>query len=231
MHEPRARPASVSAAWAAYYEKTGNRPPRETLIRALDAFEGEPAGLRRAVDLGSGTGRDTVEMLRRGWTVLAIDAEKAAVEQLAAREDLPSAGRLETRTGRFEALRWPVVELVNSRLRPPALPARLVPGAVVAHRRIARPGRALRGPALRRPGRVVRRPVDHLPRRPRGRCAARRLRGRASQRGGGRQRHPARTAQALAHLPHRRPEEGLTPARWFGEGRLSRGCPTSGSDA
>ena len=27
--------------WAAYYEKTGQRPPRPTLIRALDAFDRE----------------------------------------------------------------------------------------------------------------------------------------------------------------------------------------------
>ena len=128
MHEPRARPAGVSAAWAAYYEKTGGRPPRETLIRALDAFEREPAGRRRAVDLGSGTGRDIVEMLRRGWTVLAIDAEKTAIERLNAREDLPPAGRLETRIGRFEALDWPVVELVNSSFALPLCPPASFPG-------------------------------------------------------------------------------------------------------
>lgn len=122
MHEPRARPAGTSAAWAAYYEKTGRRPPRETLIRALDSFDREPDCRRRAVDLGSGTGRDTVEILRRGWTVLAIDAEKTAIEQLAARDDLPSSGRLETRTGRFEALDWPEVDLVNSSFALPLCP-------------------------------------------------------------------------------------------------------------
>lgn len=128
MHEPRARPASTCAAWSAYYEKTGRRPPRETLIRALDAFDREPGRRRRAVDLGSGTGRDIVEMLRRGWTVLAIDAEPAAIEQLAARDDLPPTGRLETGIGRFEALDWPVVDLVNSSFALPLCPPEAFPG-------------------------------------------------------------------------------------------------------
>ena len=52
MHEPRATPAAGPGAWSTYYEKTGTRPPRETLIRALDAFDREPGDGRLAVDLG-----------------------------------------------------------------------------------------------------------------------------------------------------------------------------------
>ena len=128
MHEPRATPAAGPGAWAAYYDKTGGRPPRETLIRALDAFDREPGGPRFAVDLGCGGGRDVVELLRRGWTVLAIDAEATAIEGLAARGDLPSAGRLETRIGRFEALDWPAVDLVNSSFALPLCPPAAFPG-------------------------------------------------------------------------------------------------------
>ena len=84
--------------WAAYYDKTGARAPCETLLFALDRFDAEPlielgAGpvseRRFAVDLGCGSGRDTIELLRRGWRVLAIDGEPAAIEKLTAREDLP----------------------------------------------------------------------------------------------------------------------------------------------
>ena len=127
MHEPRATPAVGPGAWSAYYEKTGKRPPRETLIRALDAFDREPGGRRLAVDLGCGGGCDVVELLRRGWTVLAIDAEAAAIEQLAAREDLPATGRLETRVGRFEAVDWPEVDLVNSSFALPLCPPEAFP--------------------------------------------------------------------------------------------------------
>ena len=128
MHEPRATPSLGAGAWRDYYEKTGDRPPRETLIRALDAFDREGGPERRAVDLGSGGGRDVVELLRRGWTVTAIDAEAAAMESLAARGDLPATGRLETRIGRFEDLDWPEVALVNSSFALPLCP----PGAFPA---------------------------------------------------------------------------------------------------
>ena len=128
MHEPRATPAVGPGAWSAYYEKTGHRPPRDTLVRALDAFDGEPAGNRLAVDLGCGGGRDIVELLRRGWTVLAIDAEKTAIERLAARDELPGTGRLETRIGRFEDVEWPVADLVNSSFALPLCPPPAFPG-------------------------------------------------------------------------------------------------------
>ena len=46
--------------WAAYYAKTQARAPRETVLRALDAFDREefPAEERLAIDLGCGGGRD-----------------------------------------------------------------------------------------------------------------------------------------------------------------------------
>ncbi|MEK9661372.1 MAG: class I SAM-dependent methyltransferase, partial [Alphaproteobacteria bacterium] len=74
--------ATKDRDWASYYRKTGERPPRATLLAALDRFDAEPASpdRRLAVDLGCGSGRDVVEMLRRGWRVLAIDAEQAAVD-------------------------------------------------------------------------------------------------------------------------------------------------------
>lgn len=102
--------------WESYYRKTGTRPPRETLIFALDRFDEEltPEDRRFALDLGSGNGRDTVELLRRGWHALAIDAEQTAIEGLAAREDLPSAGSLDTHLGRFEAMEFPNADLVNA---------------------------------------------------------------------------------------------------------------------
>src|SRR5579864_1965030 len=98
--------------WREYYERTEGRPPRRTLLAALDRF-GADAGRRRAVDLGCGDGRDTIELLRRGWRVLAIDAEAAAVARLLARPDLPPGAALETRCARFEDTTWPAVDLVN----------------------------------------------------------------------------------------------------------------------
>ena len=102
--------------WEAYYKKTGARPPRETLLFALDRFDGElgPDDRRFAIDLGSGNGRDTVELLRRGWHVLAVDSEKSATDGLKSREDLPKDALLETHVGRFEEMAFPDADLVNS---------------------------------------------------------------------------------------------------------------------
>ena len=101
--------------WAAYYAKTSGRPPRETLMFALDRFDAEPADAARfAVDLGAGAGRDVIEMLRRGWRVLAIDAEPDAIDALDARPDLPPAANLVGMVARFEDADWPECDLVNS---------------------------------------------------------------------------------------------------------------------
>jgi tellurite methyltransferase len=98
--------------WRDYYEATAGRPPRPTLLHALDLFP--PEGLRRAVDLGCGDGRDTVELLRRGWRVIAIDAEPAAIERLEERRDLSRRQALTVICRRFEDTRWPKVNLVNA---------------------------------------------------------------------------------------------------------------------
>lgn len=83
-----------SAGWATYYAKLRERPPRRTLLTALDHFGPAAAG-SLAVDLGCGDGRDVIEMLRRGWRVVAVDAEPEALKQLQARP-LPSWPRMST---------------------------------------------------------------------------------------------------------------------------------------
>jgi tellurite methyltransferase len=98
--------------WAAYYRQLRDRPPRRTLVAALDAFGETTDAL--AVDLGCGDGRDIVEILRRGWRVVAVDAEPEALRQLAAR-NLPNGERITPIAARFENVPLPIgVRLVNS---------------------------------------------------------------------------------------------------------------------
>jgi SAM-dependent methyltransferase len=103
--------------------------PRKTLLYALARFDEN--GLRDpfAVDLGCGSGRDTIELLRRGWKVLAIDGEAEAIERLLASEELPSAAaeRLSTQVSRFEDAAWPDVDLVNSSFALPFCPPEAFP--------------------------------------------------------------------------------------------------------
>jgi SAM-dependent methyltransferase len=102
--------------WAAFYDAVAKRPPHETVVGALDRF-GAPGF---AVDLGCGDGRDTVEMLRRGWRVLAIDAEREAIARLRRRtEDAPE---LETLVAPFHEAEWPHADLVNAGFALPFCP-------------------------------------------------------------------------------------------------------------
>jgi SAM-dependent methyltransferase len=109
--------------WTRFYRATAGRPPRATLLRALDLLEAEGTpGF--AVDLGCGAGRDTVELLRRGWRVLAVDGEADALARLAARDDLSDRGLLELRKTRFEDAKFevPPCDLVNASFSIPFVP-------------------------------------------------------------------------------------------------------------
>lgn len=125
--------------WNAYYEATARRPPRRALLVALQGFSGSEAALD-AVDLGSGDGRDTIELLRRGWAVLAIDAEPAALARLVARPDLPPGARLTTCVARFEDARWPACDLVNASFALPLCPPARFPALWEKIRASLRPG-------------------------------------------------------------------------------------------
>ncbi|MBM3648162.1 MAG: class I SAM-dependent methyltransferase [Alphaproteobacteria bacterium] len=102
-----------SASWSAYYRKLRDRPPRRTLLAALDAFGATPLKAL-AVDLGCGDGRDVIEMLRRRWRVVAVDSEPEALRQLQARA-LPEGIELTPIVARFEEVPLPLgISLVNS---------------------------------------------------------------------------------------------------------------------
>lgn len=95
--------AQVFAAtrdWPNYFRAMAGKGPRETLVSALDRFDREEGFARNgdgdaiaargasrglAIDLGCGEGRDTVELLRRGWRVRAIDGHPMGLDLLRAR--------------------------------------------------------------------------------------------------------------------------------------------------
>jgi len=108
----------TDADWRSYYQRTGDRPPRPTLLFALDRFE--KPGV--AVDLGCGGGRDAVEMLRRGWRVWGVDQTVSAGEEVLARPDLPPDSEFQFIRGRFEDADWPTCDLLNSSFALPLCP-------------------------------------------------------------------------------------------------------------
>ncbi len=99
--------------WPGYFASVAGKPARETLIAALDRFDSQtPAD---AIDLGCGEGRDTQELLERGWNVLAIDGSQEGIDQLLDRPGLKNHPKLTTRVSTFEDLKdLPPVELLNA---------------------------------------------------------------------------------------------------------------------
>ena len=113
-----------SEYWVRYYAVTVDRPPWETVRVAIERFAVEDADAPRprfAVDLGSGAGRDTRELLRAGWRVLAIDREQAAVDTLEAATPEALRLRLATRVADLATLDVPPCDLVNASLSLPFL--------------------------------------------------------------------------------------------------------------
>jgi SAM-dependent methyltransferase len=108
--------------WPAYYEVTAERPPWTTTITAAEAFGAHPAaGPRLAVDLGCGAGRDTRELLRRGWRVLATDMTPEGPAMLRRLTPVADRGRLRTEVSDLSGFAIPPCDLVNANLVLPFL--------------------------------------------------------------------------------------------------------------
>ena len=117
--------AQVFAAtrdWPNYFRAMAGKGPRETLVAALDRFDREdatdagrcPPDRGLAVDLGCGEGRDTVELLRRGWRVHAIDGHPMGLELLRARIGAEDARHIECVLAGMEDVTWPKCRLMNA---------------------------------------------------------------------------------------------------------------------
>jgi len=123
----------------AYHDAVAGRPPRATLLRALDAFDAEHR-VGFAIDLGAGEGRDAVALLQRGWSVLAIDTDALALARLRGRADVPSGARLVTLHGSFVDTTWSSVDLVNASFALPLCPPERFPELWRRLRASLRPG-------------------------------------------------------------------------------------------
>jgi tellurite methyltransferase len=103
--------------WEDYYQKIQGRGPRQLLIDALEKFP-SPAP-RQAIDLGCGDGTESVMLLDRGWHVLAIDHEPAAIRRLMEKAPVEHRARLRTQVAKFEEVVLSPADLIFASLSIP----------------------------------------------------------------------------------------------------------------
>ena len=140
MATEKGRPAAPR--WRAYYRWTGARPPRELLLRTLDHidWEGRSRRHRKAIDLGFGAGTDTLELLRRGWFVLAIDGQRDAADFLAGRVPARLRTFLTSLIAPMEGLELPPADLIYASYSLPFCSPEKFPALWRNIRRALRPG-------------------------------------------------------------------------------------------
>jgi trans-aconitate methyltransferase len=106
--------------WDEYYLKIQGRAPRPLLLDALKSFpEDAPQFARHAIDLGCGDGTETVVLLERGWHVLAIDGEPAAIRRVLEKVRPEKRPRLQTQVAKFEDVVLTPADLIHASLSLP----------------------------------------------------------------------------------------------------------------
>ena len=138
----RQAPHDSPRAWEAYYQWTSHRPPRDLLLQVLNHVDWErrPKRGRTAIDLGFGAGTDTLELLRRGWKVLAIDGQASAARFLARRVPARYRLSLTSLVAQMEDLELPPADLVYASFSLPFCPPAKFPPLWSSIRRALRPG-------------------------------------------------------------------------------------------
>jgi hypothetical protein len=109
-----AKDFSEEEDWPGYFGAVTGKGPRETLVFALDLFEKERRGEGLGVDIAAGEGRDTLELLKRGWSVVATDNHPEAFSFLRRQVPEDERPRLTTVEVDFAEMEIPSCDLVNA---------------------------------------------------------------------------------------------------------------------
>ncbi len=115
---------AVKGLWDDYFQETLNAArPQYTLSLALQYFEKEGKKSGSAADLGTGTGRDALFLLKKEWKVLAIDAESLAIEILSGRANQENLKALDVMVSSYSEMALPDnLDLINASFSLPFCP-------------------------------------------------------------------------------------------------------------
>lgn len=103
--------AEQNPHWNEYYAATETRPPRDTVLRALEHTPRDGRGF----DLGCGVGHDTIAMLRHGLRVTAVDQSDEAIARTRRQaQELGLDARLTTVVEPFERIELTPADLINA---------------------------------------------------------------------------------------------------------------------
>ena len=98
--------------WNEYYTKINNSKPSNLLRR----FSEMNVVRRTAIDLGCGSGKDTIFLLKNGYKVYAIDKEEIIKKYIDDKIDKEEKMRLEYIIKDFGKIEFPKVDLINANL-------------------------------------------------------------------------------------------------------------------
>ena len=107
----------VRKGWRDYYaaQKATTRPP--VILKKAIRHVGKRTLPQTAIDLGCGIGNETHYLLLKGFSVVALDAQKEAIKHLRSRIPAKLKSSLTSRVSRFEDLRQrdlPELSLINA---------------------------------------------------------------------------------------------------------------------
>lgn len=94
--------------WKEYYKRVKNKPHSSLLEIALRENKHKKA---RAYDLGCGGGVDSAYLLKKGWSVTAVDREPEFVEFM--REHVSRSKKLRPKICSFEKIKLEKCQLIN----------------------------------------------------------------------------------------------------------------------
>ncbi|MCL2226679.1 MAG: class I SAM-dependent methyltransferase [Oscillospiraceae bacterium] len=97
--------------WPEFIKRTLDTPPRWMMKKTLELF-GDFAG--HAVDLGCGSGIDTIELAERGWTVYAVDSTPDGFANIMSKLPEDKQAKVKCIQADFEHMAIPEADLIYS---------------------------------------------------------------------------------------------------------------------